>query len=639
MFQVEDRWIVKGSGKLGDSRTHYHVTWDAEKQAYDCTCYHSEHGQHRRARMCSHVVAVVLNRGESPHPLKPDSAVEEEQGGSEWGGTGDTAAGMTPTLPLHYGVDEVPSRDDERWVKKWTDPLPQWVQQIGAHQWQAVREIVEAFEGGSRIVWLDGPPGTGKTLIAELVRRETAERALYVCHSKSLQHQFVEDFEYAKVLKGRSNYLPQLVNERDGISCADCTKKKGDPESCEFCENTGICPYEMAKSRALASPLAVINTAYLLNEANFIGNMSGRKLVVADECDTLEGEIMRFTELRVTPNVLSMLGLTPPQKGSHKSTVADWMMTELVNGLRRQIGNLNGRVDLQSMRNKQRLERLVEEVERVGEEVEGENWIRDNQGPLTFKPVRVSDEAEELLWRHGEKWLCMSGTIISAQQLAQDLGVESAEQTVVTVPMMYPKERREIVVAPVADMVKAKKEEEWPKLLVGVKAVLQRHEGERVLIHTVSYDLMGWLADRLSGSKRVIVTYSEAADRDRAIERFRKTEGAVIIAPSLDRGVDFKGDDCRVVIVAKMPYPNLGDKQVSERMHTKGGQGWYSMLTARGLVQSTQRAVRSMEDSCTIYILDRQFTSNFLKRSKHLLPQWWKEAMNTSFDIRQLMKG
>lgn len=635
VFMVgDDRWVVKGDSKLGDSKTHYHVSWDAETGQYDCTCYHSEHGQYRRKRMCSHVVAVVLGREDSPHPLKPERA-EVAVEGEGWRDDPPIEPGPQLGLDLSGGT-AIPLPSDDRWTKKWSEPLPQWLTGIGGHQWKAVEEIVGAFEAGAKIVWLDGPPGTGKTLIGELVRREMQRRTVYMCHSKSLQHQFVADYPYAKVLKGRSNYLPQLVGVGDGITCADCNKTKGDPESCEFCETTGVCPYEKAKAQALASPLAVVNTAYMLNEANYIGNISGRPLVIADECDTLEGEVMRFTELRVTPNMLNMLGIQPPQKGSHKTTVADWMMTEMVGRIREKIQGLRNYYDLQSVRRMQQMTRLLEDVKRVGEQVEDENWIRDNSGPLTFKPVKVSEEAPGLLWAHGEKWLCMSGTIISAEQLAGDLGVEGEQQAVVTVPMMYPRENRMIRVAPVANMVKSEKEVEWPKMVEAIKRVLQMHPGERVLVHTVSYDLMQYLADRLQGQGRVIVTYSEAADRDGAIARFRGNDGAVIIAPSLDRGVDFKGDDCRVVIVAKMPYPNLGDKQVSERMHTKGGQGWYNMVTVRGLVQSTQRAVRGMDDRCEIYILDRQFVGNVLKRSRGLLPGWWREAMDTQFDVRQL---
>lgn len=41
----------------------------------------------------------------------------------------------------------------------------------------------------------------------------------------------------------------------------------------------------------------------------------------------------------------------------------------------------------------------------------------------------------------------------------------------------------------------------------------------------------------------------------------------------------------------------------------------------------TGRGMRSIDDSCDSYILDRQFISNIWKKNQSLLPNWWKEAV------------
>ena len=51
------------------------------------------------------------------------------------------------------------------------------------------------------------------------------------------------------------------------------------------------------------------------------------------------------------------------------------------------------------------------------------------------------------------------------------------------------------------------------------------------------------------------------------------------------------------------------------------------MQTVRSLVQMTGRAMRHEDDTCEIYIIDAQFMENVWKKSKHLLPEWWKEAI------------
>ena len=76
-------------------------------------------------------------------------------------------------------------------------------------------------------------------------------------------------------------------------------------------------------------------------------------------------------------------------------------------------------------------------------------------------------------------------------------------------------------------------------------------------------------ASATNEAPREVFTYSEGRDKQATIRRYLAAEGAVIVAPSMDRGVDLPGDACRVCIVAKMPYMALADVvQVGSRnMH------------------------------------------------------------------------
>ena len=202
----------------------------------------------------------------------------------------------------------------------------------------------------------------------------------------------------------------------------------------------------------------------------------------------------------------------------------------------------------------------------------------------------------------------------------------------VRVPMTFPVENRKIWVTPVAALTHKTKADAYPVMAKAVAGMLRHHPDDRVLIHTVSYDFAGYLTKALiSGmgpAHKRLLTYKGAAERDKVIERYRKVEGSVLIAPSLERGVDFKHDDCRVVAVCKVPYPNLGDKQVSARFHSRGGQLWYAVQTVRSLVQMTGRGVRSEDDWSVTYLLDQQFVTGVWERSKQLLPHWWTEALD-----------
>jgi ATP-dependent DNA helicase DinG len=116
-----------------------------------------------------------------------------------------------------------------------------------------------------------------------------------------------------------------------------------------------------------------------------------------------------------------------------------------------------------------------------------------------------------------------------------------------------------------------------------------------------------------------------AAGRDEAVDAFKR-DGGVLVASSLERGVDLIGDLCRVVIVAKVPYPNMGDRRTSARMRLPGGRSWYATHTARSIVQMTGRGVRAHDDHATTYIFDSQFQKFWGQWSK-LLPRWWRDAV------------
>lgn len=99
------------------------------------------------------------------------------------------------------------------------------------------------------------------------------------------------------------------------------------------------------------------------------------------------------------------------------------------------------------------------------------------------------------------------------------------------------------------------------------------------------------------------------------------------MACSADRGVDLPDDYCRLIVVAKVPFPNLGDRMVSMRLHMGDGQTWYTVETVRSVVQMAGRGVRHKDDYCRTVILDSQFRDGLWSRGAALFPRWFREAV------------
>src|SRR5580693_2209776 len=148
--------------------------------------------------------------------------------------------------------------------------------------------------------------------------------------------------------------------------------------------------------------------------------------------------------------------------------------------------------------------------------------------------------------------------------------------TTTIVPSTFSPDLRPIYIYPTVELTYKNKDESYPLLADSLGIVLGNHSMDRVLVHTVSFHLTKYLHENIDPNIRPrCISYQSSQQRQRAIDTYLLTPQSILLAPSLDRGIDFPGNDCRAVVVAKIPYPQLGDKQISARLHSKGGQLWY----------------------------------------------------------------
>jgi ATP-dependent DNA helicase DinG len=546
--------------------------------------------------------------------------------------------------------------------------LPDWFDTFRPHQITAIEEILDAYRSGASAVVLDAPTGSGKTLIAESVRQllrngtgnslsgtlagrgasadsganrygVPSYRTVYVCSTKSLQSQFIHDYPHARLLKGRANYATELYPEKfgtswDSLSCEDCTKQLSADGACKFCCDVSSCPYECAKNEALSADLAVLNTSYFLTESNYIGRFSGRDFVIADECDLLDDAVTGFVTVSISARRVKELGISTPRYITKEDSWREWAesatprVREAACLSRDKARHSSSPRDVKMANT---LSNLARRMSELNHGLEAGGWVyTGTRERVEFQPVWADQVAKEALWSHGKKWLLMSATVINAESLLSSLGLEpGVNWATVQVESTFPVENRPIYVRPVANMKATEREEEWPKLLPAITQIAREHAGERILVHTVSYALTEYLMGNLTGLLRPKWSYADSASRDFALRSYLATPNSILFAPSLDRGVDLPGDACRVQVVAKVPFGNLGDKKISARLYGSGARGQldYTVNAVRTLVQMSGRGVRSETDTCTTYILDRQFEWKLYGSNRHLFPKWWRNAL------------
>lgn len=504
------------------------------------------------------------------------------------------------------------------------DPWPDWFEGLFPNQQQVVSEIVAHFQSGKRWVFLDAPTGSGKTIIAEAVRRELNGNGVFVCSTKTLQQQVLADFPYARLLQGRANY----ETHKPPATCDECdwTKERG---KCSFCPTLLSCPYRQAKHEALTSDLAILNTSYLFHAMTYAGTFTDRDLHIIDEGDLVPDMLCDFAGIVIPGRLMKELRINPPSNVSDVKKLNE-LLPKWAEKTSKQFENYGEGLDqdkdkktYQQVTNITHKLRIVSNSPDVLWIIEGvKRSNRQSHPTLILKAVNSAPVAHALT-AHVSRGLLMSATLISGELMARDLGLERGEWASVEMESTFPAYHRPIVAPPLPTLTAKRLAEGIPQETQGqLNRILSAHQDERVLIHVPSYKLAQELQGQISDS----YVYRNAHERESVIARWLDSESGVLIAPSLKRGLDLKGDLCRVQIIFKLPIPNIGSPQVAARLYGPGGNDWMALATIREFVQAVGRVVRGSDDYGVTYVLDGKLAELFRSHGR-LIPKWIKKAI------------
>jgi Rad3-related DNA helicase len=187
----------------------------------------------------------------------------------------------------------------------------------------------------------------------------------------------------------------------------------------------------------------------------------------------------------------------------------------------------------------------------------------------------------------------------------------------------FPVENRLIHMTTVGSMSRTWMDQTLPHLLKMCETILEAHPEEKGIIHCHSYALGQKIYDYFRSNKRVLFS-TKASERAANFNLHRISPApTVMLSPSISEGFSFDDDLARFQIIAKVPYPYLGDRQVAARM--KLDRDWYTLQTVMTILQACGRIVRSDTDHGSTYILDRDFLRLFEENTK-FFPKWFKDG-------------
>jgi len=530
---------------------------------------------------------------------------------------------------------------------------------------QFQREVLEQVDramASKRYIILEAPVGFGKSAVAAALCAYLSS-AYILTSTKQLQDQYASDFGFP-VVKGKSNFqcrvptssglLPPCSKGRCETDwrLSDCphylTFEDYDQHKrrlctrdskCENLKDGAPCSYYDQKWFGFRAPVTVCNYPFLLSQLKTAKAVPHRRLLVCDEAHDVEKQIVGFASFSLVRSEIARYWSGQdkeffiPDRGVDDPVAWLDMLTDTKGVLDEfcathlEDGTLQDRVAA--------CKDLAEALERLIVDLEGDpgNWVvnavkkaRDGSiDEVVFQPIQIGGFTRPL-FETSDSILFMSATIFSKELLSRTLGMNDEDVSFISVPeSSFPVENRPIYALNTARLNWASMDASLGSIVSAVDAIMDRHVGERGVIHTTSYYQVNYIMEHASEwNRKRLVTTEGSSERSNLLRMHGLTEGSVLISPSLFQGVDLKDEMSRFQVVVKVPYPDLSERRTSVKLQRD--RAWYDWQTSLRLVQTYGRSVRSETDHAVTYVLDSNF-SQFVALHRDLFPAYFLEAV------------
>ena len=246
-------------------------------------------------------------------------------------------------------------------------------------------------------------------------------------------------------------------------------------------------------------------------------------------------------------------------------------------------------------------------------------------GKMEKKKIRTIDLqcakedfiAKNFLFLGPKNVIMTSATIGNMDSFSQNLGITDSLKD--NLPCLFDFTNSPIYVLSRWKMSQKFKDESFPYIQKATYELCTRYKNKKGIIQTWTYDLAKKIYDEAPDDlKERMLLYNDAKEKRDLIEYHKTTDiPTILVGPTLNEGIDLPGDECRFIIMIKMPFPYLGSKLVQRKKDLY--EGWYQNETLRTIIQSIGRGVRYNGDWCQTYFLDGSF-SFFWYQMKNSFP-------------------
>lgn len=462
--------------------------------------------------------------------------------------------------PSYYGLNHADWRPGQREMIEWS---------------YGVMEADGVGEGMAFIC--EAPTGTGKTTLPRALSAEY--KTVSLVRTKVLQKENYEAGYDFIPLYGRSNYPCVHPDASTTAKADECLYAEKGMSNCEYHSS---CPYVVARDQAKYAQRAALNYAYWFH-AYF--KWPAPKVLVCDEGHQLSDQVLEWAGTTISEEVRRKweLPLFPIIRGGTGGLLTDTPAATqaAISWVQRSIEHL--------LSISESLGEMVDHSEKARKEARQAELLSNKLGAtldaLTGTPEdwyirsgpsaangRAAFIARPLTARHhfgryflNEKWklFIMSATIGDPAVFASELGL-AGKYEYHSVPNMFTAEQRPVLALDVPKMGRGSSDKEKGKQADEiVKAIKECPPDWSGIIHVTAISEAPELAKRLAqrGLEDRVWVSERGIGTDRMMnawhDRRRKVPGSLNISWAFWEGYD--GREEKISIVAKMPFPYLGD--------------------------------------------------------------------------------
>lgn len=531
-------------------------------------------------------------------------------------------------------LDTVDGKYSPSWYSK---HFPEWYPK----QDEAVEFVLDWLESDKRFAGLSIPTGGGKSLISQVVSYLSNRRSFFLTATKGLQAQIWRDFSRLGMVdvRGQNNYQCIAdVGSVGRITPDGVGRLTADEGPCHEGYNCPYkmmgCPYYERLREALRAKRVITNYYYYLAQTHYADGLGDIGLLTLDEGHLAGQALEHHLSTNFGKDELEALGGYFPSGGfPNWNKWKDWAKTqadivgEEVVRLKEQIQELReeeGEVPAELSRAYRRASGLEKRLLHVADS--GGEWVQEKwQSTWKVTPVWVADYSA-LLFGNVPKIIIMSAVL--TRKTLEVLGVPEEQTDFLEMPSYFPKENNPIYHVPTVRMNWRTDESELGTWVSRIDQIISKRLDRKIIVFTVSYKRRNFLMEK---SKYADIMISHGTkDVVEQVNKFKRAKAPmVLVSPAVTSGWDFFGDECRTIIVGKLPYPDTQDPVMKARQEID--DDWTSWIAMDTLIQELGRGFRSPDDFCECIILDDSWYW-YWRRYQHMAPMWFRDRVLGTVD-------